>query len=246
MSARVTELRAAAEAIRWFHSMDLGPGVRTQGVYDPARTLPRLRLPARLDGRRVLDVGAWDGFHSFEMERRGADVLATDSFSWSGDGWGTKDGFLLAREALGSSIRDLDIDPTDLTPAAVGGAYDVVLFLGVLYHLRDPVVALERLRAATSGLLVVETAVGMLLSRRPAAAFYPGSELDGDPTNWRAPNTAATVGMLRAAGFTDVTVAWQRSLPVRAAKWASRRVRGTRTGLREALSTDLFVFHACP
>jgi tRNA (mo5U34)-methyltransferase len=238
------ELRAASEQITWFHTMDLGGGVRTHGKYDPARTLPRLSLPERLDGKRVLDVGAWDGYYSFELERRGADVLATDKFCWSGEGWGTKDGFLLARDALGSRVRDLEIDPTELSPDAVGGAFDIVLFLGVLYHLRDPMLVLERLRTVTAGLLVLETEVGMLLTRRAAAEFYSGTELNNDPTNWWAPNVPAITGMLRAAGFTTVSLAWRRSLPMRVAKWGSRLVRPPRLSLREALRTDRFVFHA--
>ncbi|MGZ4666103.1 MAG: class I SAM-dependent methyltransferase [Frankiaceae bacterium] len=238
------DLRAASERITWFHTMDLGGGVRTHGVYDPTRTLPRLRLPERLDGRTVLDVGAWDGFYSFEMERRGADVLATDHFSWTGEGWGTKDGFLLARDALRSRVRDLDIDPTELTAEAVGGTYDIVLFLGVLYHLRDAMSVLDRLRNVTGDLLVLETEVGMLLTKRPAADFHPETGLNNDPTNWWAPNVPATVGMLRAAGFRDVCVTWKRSLPLRALKWGSRLVRPPRLSLREALTTDRFVFHA--
>jgi tRNA (mo5U34)-methyltransferase len=239
-----TELRDAAAKIEWFHTFDLGHGVRTNGIYDPASTLGRLGLPARLDGRRVLDVGAWDGFYSFEMERRGAEVTATDHYCWSGDGWGNQDGFLLARDALGSHVRDLDIDPVDLTPDAVGGPHDIVLFLGVLYHLRDPMLVLDRLRSVTGGLLVMETEVGMLLTRQPAATFYPGTELNNDPTNWWAPNVPAAIGMLRAAGFRDVSVAWRRPLPARAAKWAYRRFGPHRIGLREALTTDRFVFHA--
>jgi tRNA (mo5U34)-methyltransferase len=238
------ELRSAAERIKWFHTMDLGHGVLTDGIYDPARTLGRLSLPARLDGLRVLDVGAWDGFYSFEMERRGATVLATDSYSWNGDGWGTKDGFVLAREALGSAVRDVDIDPTELTPEAVGGTHDIVLFLGVLYHLRNPMLVLDRLRTVTSGVLVVETEMSMLLNRRAAVEFYPGTELNDDPTNWWAPNVAAMKGMLRAAGFGTVTVVWRRTFLARAAKWVSRLARPPRLSMHAALSTDRFVFHA--
>ncbi len=238
------ELRARVDELRWFHVLDLGGGVRTPGIYDPRRTLPRLGLPARLDGKRVLDVGAWDGFYSFEMERRGADVLATDSFSWGGGGWGTKDGFDLARGALGSHVRDLWIDPRDLQPEKVGGTFDVVLFLGVLYHLRDPMPVLERLRSVTGELLVVETETGMLLTHRPAAEFFPGMELNADPTNWWAPNPAAMVGMLRAVGYRSVQVVWKRSLPLRLAKWLRRLPTSQRVSFTRALTTDRFVFHA--
>src|SRR5207247_1148279 len=83
--------------------------------------------------------GAWDGFYSFECERRGADeVVATDSFAWSAENWSSKAGFELAREALGSSVRAIEVDVMDLSPGVVGGTYDLVLFLGVLYHLRYP------------------------------------------------------------------------------------------------------------
>jgi tRNA (mo5U34)-methyltransferase len=238
------ELRRRADAIRWFHTMDLGQGVRTSGIYDPSRTLPRLGLPDRLDGRTVLDVGAWDGFYSFAMARRGASVLSTDHYSWSGGGWGTKDGFDLARTALDLPVRDQRIDPLELSPDAVGGRFDIVLFLGVLYHLRDPLLVLERVRSVTGSLLVLETEVGMLLTRRPAADFFPGTELNDDPTNWWAPNVPAMVGMLRAVGFSHVEVAWQRRLPLRAAKWAKHLRTPPRQSLRRALTTDRFVFHA--
>ncbi len=238
------ELRRRAAEITWFHSMDLRPGLRTSGIYDPSRTLPRLHLPDRLAGQTVLDVGAWDGYYSFEMERRGADVLATDDFSWGGGGWGTKAGFDLAHTALGSRVRSLQIDPLDLSPAALGSRFDIVLMLGVLYHLRDPLLVLERVAAVTKGLLVLETEVGMLLTRRPAAEFFPGTELNDDPTNWWAPNVAAMTGMLRAVGFRTVEVAWRRSLPLRAAKWAKHLRTPPRQSLMRALTTDRFVFHA--
>ena len=64
MPIDAAELRKRASEITWFHTMQLSEDVRTAGVYDPARTLSRLKLPARMDGTRVLDVGAWDGFYS--------------------------------------------------------------------------------------------------------------------------------------------------------------------------------------
>src|SRR5438270_4258438 len=155
LSTTTSSLRQRIGAIRWFHRMELAPGIWTPGVYDPRRTLPRLRLPDRLDGRSVLDVGAWDGFYSFEMERRGASVLATDSYSWDGGGWGTKAGFDLAREALGSEVRDQRINPFDLSPEAVG-RFDVVLLLGVLYHIRDPMLLLERVSSVAAAVLDLE------------------------------------------------------------------------------------------
>ncbi len=91
----------------------------------------------------------------------------------------------------------------DLSPQRVG-TFDIVLFLGVLYHLPNPLLALERIASVTTNFLVLETVVDMVGFGRPAAAFYPGRELNGDPTNWWGPNAAAVHGMLRAVGFARV------------------------------------------
>ncbi len=238
------DLQAEADKIQWFHTMDLGGGVRTRGHYDPTRTLPRLGLPERLDGKTVLDVGSWDGFYSFEMERRGARVRATDDFCWGGNGWATQDGFNLARRALGSAVEDQRIDVLDLSPEAVGGTYDIVLFLGVLYHMANPLLALEKVRSVVGGMVVVETEVDMLFTRRPAAAFFPTTELNDDPTNWWAPNVPAVLGMLKAAGFARAEVVWKRPAAVRAARWGREVLRGRFLPPLKTLQQDRFVFHA--
>ena len=200
------DLRRRAGEIRWFHSIELAPGLVTPGLDDTRRRVDLLRLPGDLAGRTVLDVGAWDGFFSFEAERRGAArVVAADSFAWDGRNWSTKAGFELARRALGSRVEDLDVDVLDLDPER-HGRFDLVLFLGVLYHMRHPLLALEKVAAVTGERLVVETAVDCTWTRRPAAAFYPGHGLARDPTNWWGPNPEAVVAMLRTVGFEHVEV----------------------------------------
>lgn len=133
---------------RWFHSIDIGEGHLTKG--DKPNFILRGMADAvfrqGVAGKTVLDIGAWDGFYSFEAERRGAArVLATDHFCWSGQGWGTKKGFDYAHARLGSRVESIDIDLPDLDPSALG-TFDIVLFLGVLYHLQDPYAGLKRLR----------------------------------------------------------------------------------------------------
>jgi tRNA (mo5U34)-methyltransferase len=240
-------LKERAEAIRWYHTIDLGHGVMTKGVDNTGVRLGRIDLPASLAGKTVLDIGAWDGFFSFEAERRGASrVVAADYYSWRGLGWGTtngKAGFELAREALGSQVEDVEIDVMDLSPDRVG-TFDVVLFLGVLYHLRHPLLALERVASVTRDLLIVETVVDMLGVRRPAMAFYPDRELNGDPTNWWAPNVAAVEGMLHTVGFQRVrTVTPLPSLPRRAARAVVHQLRGQNTA-SAAFRQDRAAFHA--
>ncbi len=240
----VNDLRSRAEALRWFHSIDLGGGVVTNGIVDTAYRLALLDLPASLEGLSVLDIGAWDGFFSFECERRGASrVVAADHYSWHGPGWGTKAAFQLAREALGSRVEDVDIDVMDLSPERVG-TFDVVLFLGVLYHLRHPLLALERVASVTGNLLILETVVDMVGIRRPAMAFYPDRELNGDPTNWWGPNVPAVRGMLTSVGFQQVrTTATPPGALYRAARAVYHRLR-RRNSVALAFRQDRAVFHA--
>ena len=199
------------EAFRWFHRIDLGQGVITPGENDTPSTLKRVRLPERLDGKSVLDIGAWDGFFSFEAERRGArQVVAVDPECWRepawGDrGWGTRGPFDLALSALESQVEPIDIDLLDISPQTLG-ILDVVLFLGVFYHLPDPWSYLRAAASVCSDLLIVETHADMLDFGRPAMAFYPVGEVDGDPSNWWGPNVTALAGMLSQSGFRHVTV----------------------------------------
>jgi tRNA (mo5U34)-methyltransferase len=200
------EIRSRIEGLPWFHRIPLPDGTVTPGAdVDAAAKLEFNRLPHELTGKTVLDVGAWDGLFSFVAEQRGAArVLATDSYAWYGEGWGSKECFEVAREILGSSVEDLDIDVMDLSPEAVGGTFDVVLLLGVLYHLRHPLLALERVASVTGDMLILSTSIDMVSHSRPAAAFYPGTDLNGDPTNWWGPNPACVEAMLRDVGFQRV------------------------------------------
>jgi tRNA (mo5U34)-methyltransferase len=201
------EIKARVAKLRWHHSIDLGAGIVTPGQDNSPRKLERLKLPVSFTGKSVLDIGAWDGFFSFESARRGAArVLATDSYVWNGShDWGSKQGFELAREVLRAKVEDQVIDVLDLAPEKIG-TFDVVLFLGVLYHMKHPLLALERVASVTRDMLVLETAVDMLSCRRPAIAYYADNELGNDATNWCGPNPAAVVAMLRTAGFKRIEI----------------------------------------
>lgn len=198
------DLREQISAIQWFHTTALGNGIITPGKDDTPCKLKTLAMPEDLGGLSVLDIGAWDGFYSFEAERRGASrVLATDHFCWGGPGWGTKAGFDLAKKVLHSKVEELKIDVPDISPARVG-TFDLVLFLGVLYHLQNPLSALERVFSVTKGRLILETLLDMTWEKRPVMVFYPNDELNRDPTNWWGPNAPAVEAMLKSVGFRRV------------------------------------------
>lgn len=111
----------------------------------------------------------------------------------------------------------------ELSPDRIG-MFDVVLFLGVLYHLKHPLLALERVASVTREMIVIETVVDMLHCKRPALAFYPGDELNKDASNWFGPNSAAVIAMLQTVGFKRIEIVntipiWIRLVMAASAKW---------------------------
>lgn len=206
-------------AIPWFHRIDLGGGVVTPGSDDTPTKLAQIHLPDDLSGRSVLDIGAWDGFFSFECERRGASrVVALDGGVWKVPDIGQR-GFRYAHRALGSKVEDIGMEVLELGPERPG-TFDLVLFLGVLYHLPHPLLSLLHVASVTAGQLILETHVDLLHVDRPAIAYYPGDECANDATNWCGPNRAAVEAMLHTAGFRRV-VAYPRTpvdYPVRGSR----------------------------
>lgn len=205
--------------IRWFHTMPLGDGILTPGRDPTPRRMRQLQLPDRLGGKSVLDIGAWDGAYSFECERRGAKrVLATDSYCWSGPGWGTKAGFEFARRTLNSNVQDMEIAPLEIGPERVG-QFDIVLFLGVLYHMRHPLLALERAASVCDDLMIIDTETAHPFTTRPMVRYF----LEGD--NWCAPNMAWLRSALADLGFSRIRVVWQVRNPLVRALRSIRRHR---------------------
>jgi tRNA (mo5U34)-methyltransferase len=185
----------------WYHSIELPDGGVIEGVVPLERLKWRIaQFPIEQDlrGKRVLDVGAWDGWFSFEMERRGADVVAVDSSEQTR--------FLTARELLGSEVEYVIEDICRLTPERVG-YFDIVLFFGVLYHVKHPLLALERVCELCKADAYIESYVtdcGDNPMAIPAMEFYETTELRGQFDNWIGPNTACLLAMCRAAGFARV------------------------------------------
>jgi tRNA (mo5U34)-methyltransferase len=200
----------------WRHRIEVRPGLFTPGPDDVVCELDHLEVPVDLRGNRLLDVGASDGGFSFECERRGATVKAIDDESSTLASTGN--GFRVAAQILGSAAEYAARSVESLSPES-DGTFDRVLFVNVLYHLRNPMLALDRIAAVTTpgGTLHLKTyfrtdvrvrvrgrCVGFDVDSRPKWWFFPGSELGGDPTNWFAPNRRGLSGMLAATGWRDI------------------------------------------
>ena len=187
----------------WYHSIELPDGRVIQGFQSPEHMRMRLAqfpIPANLTGKRVLDIGAWDGWFSFEMEKRGAEVVAVDSAEHTR--------FLVARDLLGSRVEYRIGDICRIRPAEFG-RFDIVLFFGVLYHVKHPMLALETVCDLSTDVAFVESYVtddGSNLSAPPAMEFYETTELCGQFDNWVGPNASCLLAFCRAAGFARVNL----------------------------------------
>lgn len=199
------ELRSKVFSRPWFHRIDLGNGIVTPGVDDSPSKLKLMHIPEDLTGKSLLDIGAYDGFFSFEAERRGASrVLATDHYCWQSTGMGDGEGFKIVHKALASRVEAKLITVEDISPATVG-MFDVVLFLGVLYHAPDPLRYLRVARSVCKEILILETHLDALDYSRPAMVFYPGATLNNDPSNFWGPNPSCVAEMLKEVGFSRLT-----------------------------------------
>jgi tRNA (mo5U34)-methyltransferase len=239
--AAVGDSRLAEEVARygWYHTLDLGGGVVTRGMFDHRPAVDRYLIPADLTGMRCLDVGTMDGFWAFEMERRGAtEVVAVDIDDAEALDWPASqrakvvktldetkgERFALATRALGSGVRrelrsvyELDSDL---------GLFDLVFCGDLFIHLKDPATAAERLLSVCGGSAIVANPV----KRFRFAGGKPMAEFDGiDEFGWWLTNTAGLRRLLLAAGFSRVDAGREFLLPATSGgPWKGRRgvVRG--------------------
>jgi tRNA (mo5U34)-methyltransferase len=234
-----SELRQQVESYPWYHTIDLGGGVITKGMFDHRAVERHYLIPEDLSGLRCLDVGTMDGYWAFAMERRGAaEVVAVDMDNPEDLDWPisirtdivktideTKgERFELVREALGSkvqrelrSVYDIDVDL---------GQFDLIFCGDLLCHIKDPATAVERIRRVCRGSAIICTPVKEQFPyrRRPLA------QLDGIVEfEWWVTNMAGLERLVLAAGFARVERGRPFSLrAVGGGKWKGRRgvVRG--------------------
>jgi tRNA (mo5U34)-methyltransferase len=215
-SVKRAEVLRRINSVSWYNRFELLPGIMTPGhvPLDHKIVFQHYGLPESLGGKQVLDIGTWDGAMAFACEARGAEVTALDIQDPD------KTAFNTAKSVLGSNVRYVRGSVYD-APKLLDGPYDYVFCLGVLYHLKHPVLALERLyeMQPLGGRLIFESecllshledaqgqpihadeARRLILSDVPLCAFYSGT-YRGDDTNWFIPNPACLRGWFQATGY---------------------------------------------
>jgi tRNA (mo5U34)-methyltransferase len=151
-------------------------------------------IPADLSGKRVLDVGCADGFFSFLAEQRGAEVIAIDC--------DPRPSFWIAHDILESKVELASASIYDVDPGMFG-LFDIVFFFGVYYHLRYPLLALDRIAKLTREWALIESAI-ILGPEGTYSQFLEGSEFNDDPTNWWLPTVPCLLATIRSSGFAKV------------------------------------------
>jgi tRNA (mo5U34)-methyltransferase len=200
---------------RWYHTIELAPGLVTPGWFDMRPYVKHYGLPERMDGMRVLDVGTWDGFWAFEMERRGAEVFALDVNTESEYDWPPRRrpevfsdelrglGFELAHEILGSKVQRVHCNIYDASPEKLG-TFDLVFCGTVLLHLRDQLLALERLASVCEGQFLFADEYDRVSSLLPFPVSRYHADRDLAVVFW-LPARKTWRRMLWTAGFDRVT-----------------------------------------
>lgn len=210
-----SQLSERVANVVWYHTIDLAPGVTTPGLYDHRPLVEHYGLPVDLSGQRALDVATFDGFWAFELERRGAQVVATDVDRFSTCDYPpqvrkllldedldrkTSLGFDLAHEALASRVERVVSNVYDLNPDDKG-TFDLVHVADLLLHLQDPLAALRAIRSVTGGQAYIADCFDSNLE--PGTTRYFGGWA-GAPF-W-LPSLETLSQMVVDAGFSDVAV----------------------------------------
>ena len=190
----------AVKALPWVHTIDLGNGIVTPGRWPPSSLILQAFDHVDFTGKRVLDIGCWDGLWSFEAEKRGAaEVYATDDISQRH--LHSTRTFTLAKDILASNVRYFPETPIESIPS-LDVKFDIVLFLGVYYHLRDPLRALAILRSVLNegGLIIIEGEV-CYNRRRSFARFLYTDIVYDDSSNWWIPSIKCLEEWIQSSFF---------------------------------------------
>jgi tRNA (mo5U34)-methyltransferase len=212
----VTDPIARAKELEWYHATQITPEYRTEGIFDLHDVVDLYGLPDDMTGMRALDVGTWDGFWAFEMERRGADVTALDLDDMRDLDWpavrrpkefpDTKrgDGFRLIKELRGSNVERLNLSVYNALPEDIG-EFDFTFCGSVIIHLRDQMLALERICNLTKkgGTFATTEAYDPVFGLLPLPISRYRAHRDSSVVFWE-PTIRTWRLMLGVSGFTKI------------------------------------------
>lgn len=192
----ISEAQKLVDSVpNWHHKFEIFPGVITPGSYDPSFLLEKMRLPEDLSGARVLDIGVSDGYFALQMSRLGASVTAIDYRNK------TDHGYHVMEKLNPNTITYHVMNIYDLSRDALG-SFDIVLFMGVLYHLPDMMRALHTIRDCCRHVMYLEShSENAFCPDIAASRYYRSASLSGDHTNFWAPNRLCVHDMLHDASF---------------------------------------------
>jgi tRNA (mo5U34)-methyltransferase len=209
------DARERIEAMSWYHTIDVAPGLTTPGWFDLRPYVDKYGLPERMDGMRVLDIGTWDGFWAFEMERRGAQVVALDVDHEDDYDWPPRRrpaqtkaldrgaGLRLVKELTGSQVERVVCNIYDATPERLGGTFDLVFCGAVVLHLRDQLRALERFANLCRGRFIIADEFDRLSGFIPFPVSRYFADREKAVVFW-LPARKTWKRMIWTAGFDDV------------------------------------------
>lgn len=207
----IEALKGQVALLKWYHTIDLGHGIVTPGLYDHRPYLDFYGLPENLSGKTALDIGTASGFFAFELEKRGATVTATDLPAWMDHDFSPiyqpdqtpeesqrylLEPFALAKRVLNSRVEKCEINIYDISPETIG-TFDLVFCGSVLLHLTDPVKALWHIQTVTKGVAIIATSIFQDGGAEPRAQFIGHNRGDG----YWIPNRSAMEAMVQSAGF---------------------------------------------
>ncbi|MCP5046699.1 MAG: DUF1698 domain-containing protein [bacterium] len=215
----IEEVRDLVKKTKWYHGWEILPGINTGGksITDPKKALDSYGVPDNLDNLRVLDIGAWDGPYSFDLERRGATVVSYDIQDPDATAYNVAHKILDSKcTYIRGSVYDLDQDKT--------GKFDIVFFLGVYYHLKHPLIAFKKIRdiLKPGGIVFFEGAIldyawnvdntlepykeKIIGIRDLPVTYYTSGEYSRCWSNWYIPTKECLRHWLVSSGFHEIVM----------------------------------------
>jgi tRNA (mo5U34)-methyltransferase len=216
-----------ADDFYWYHSIDLGSGVVSNGDYQMSEYLHHYGFPEDMRGMHVLDVGRASGYFAFEFERRGAEVTATELPSMADwdfvggeaakaahieeiaqDEYHIRGAFKYAHEIRKSRVKPVDANVYDLSPSMFGRKFDLVFAGSITSHLKNPSGAMDHLLSVTApgGTCIVSAPFIDIVEQRSLPLMALVGRSDPDLRSWWVVNSKGLEELLRCAGFREASV----------------------------------------